>query len=304
MNYEPYPTISPADRIIYVNATSLKKMSCPRAFQFHNTRGYKLAKEDEILTVGRAMHKYAEEYTRRAGKHVEALAVTSEAFPGLDTKNLMNWAAGRSRINIPPALTLDNTKLAVEFFFSVAWRRYFVDGNPIVLVLCGTIDHLAMDERDTLWIIDYKSSRRWKLDEISADYARDMQFRFYMWNCVRHGASFLPLRAFNAATAGHIAAQVVGIQVGSSKTLYWHKCPPIMMNDDDLAEFDGLMDATALEILSISTTPDIAPAVGKIVGACKYCDFGPLCYARSELESDNAARLFVQKNYDPQHHND
>lgn len=304
MNYDPYPQLSAVDHVIFLNATSMKKLACDRAFQFHNPRGYKLAAEDPILTLGKAIHKYAEEFTRSGGKHAEALAKACDAYPTIEARDMINYCAGRSRINLPPPITLADNSLAVEFFFRVPWRRYVVGARSYVIILCGTLDMLAQDSSGVLWVVDYKSSRKWKVEDINADYEREMQFRFYMWNIVRHGASFLPLSAFNAATAGRIATQVVGVQVGSSKSLYWHKCPPIMMNDGELAEFDELMDGVAEKILALTMLTDVATPNGKTNNACRYCDFGALCYSRTSVEVAAAERLFVQKTYNPQHHNE
>lgn len=300
MNYEERPSITPADKVIYVNASSLKLLTCARKYQLTNVRGYKPLKEDPILTIGKAVHKYAEGFERGIG-NVEALTAASLAYPSVDGKDLINYCAGRTRVNLPPPLRLANGEKALEHHFQIAWRRYVVDGQPYVLVLCGTIDMIAVDEKGVVWVIDYKTSRRWKLDEIAADYTYDMQFRFYLWNLHRHGADIIPLDAFNSVRSGKFAAQVVGIQVGSSKTLYWHKCPPIMMNDDELAEFDDLMDELAGEQLALHTLVGTAPARGKAVGACKYCDFTRLCYAKSEFEMNSALAAFTQRPYNPKH---
>jgi ATP-dependent helicase/DNAse subunit B len=162
-----------------------------------------------------------------------------------------------------------------------------------------------MTDRGVLTIIDYKSSRRWELDKIAADYAYDMQFRFYMWNMWKHGHYFLSLDQHNAVRDGKFATQVVAVQVGSARDPKWHKCPPITMNEADMGEFEVLLDDEAEKIVAQHVLPDEVPMpVGKINNSCKYCDFKPLCYARFDHEVEAASAKFISKPYNPKHHNE
>jgi hypothetical protein len=306
--YEPYPQITPADRIIYVNATSNKKLFCPRAYQFHNVRGFKPVVEDPVLTVGKAIHKYAEQFTRTNGKHVQALTIASGSYPSVEEKAMVKWCAGRQNITLLPPIIVDTPtgpRAAIEYFFRVPWRRYDVNGVSYVLVLCGTLDLLS-SSGSSVTVYDYKSSRGWQLDEIAAGYANDAQFHFYLWNLWKHGHYFLPLNYHNIIREWKFSLQVVVAQVGSNRDPKWQKCPPILMNEDDMAEFEELMDAAARQILALHVLPDdeVAEPRGKVIGGCKFCDFAKLCFAKTTLDVTIAAKTFVQKPYNPEHHDE
>lgn len=303
IDYEPYPQITPEDTIIYVNNTSIKKLGCPRAFQFHNVRGYKKAVEDEVLTIGKAVHKYAQEYVLQKGAHMKALGVASLAYPTVSADGMVRWCAGRKNVTIPPPIMLENGRLAVELYFSVPWRRYMRGGKPYVMMLCGTIDLLGC-AGPSVTVIDYKTSRRWDLDEITNDYKHDPQFKFYMWNLWKHGHMFIPLMYHNMIRDWKFGTNVVAVQVGTNRDPKWFKCPSILMNQDDMDEFEYLMEQVAAETLALHLLSEVADARGKVVGGCKYCEFAPLCHAKTSLEVSIAEKLFVQKNYDPRHHDE
>ena len=305
----PYPTITPADRVVYLNSTSLKKLSCPRAFQLHNTQGFKLIKESESLTIGKCLHLFAETFDREKGSVVKALEAATSAYPDVPTGDIIKWGSGRKGVSLPTVAIANDGAPLLEHYFEVPYVRYTNNetGESYVVVLCGTIDRLSI-LNGVVYMHDYKSSRKYKIADIEAQYMYDAQQRFYLWNLIVHGDRFLPA-AMAAATAAHrVASRIVAIQVGSVQNPKWHQCPEILMNADEVAEFGRGIDVACEYAVEIAAAVEIAGPLGKATGACgganNYtCDFAPLCFARTADEMSRAQGLYYKTVYTPKHHN-
>jgi hypothetical protein len=167
------------------------------------------------------------------------------------------------------------------------------------VVICGTIDHLALDNQ-TLRIIDYKSTRKWKVEDIEKKYAYEVQLRFYPWVMKKFGASLLPLDVFNLAYAGRMTAQVCAVQV-SGNNPRWVLLSPQSMTDYQYERFDAEMELVLQQIVELRLRDPRRN--GMLSNLCEWCDYAPLCHAQRESAEDVVREeQFAVKEYKPRDH--
>lgn len=290
-------SIPPGARVIYLDASSLKYLACEQRYVYATVDGLRSKTPSDILDCGSALHKFAELYAKGV-EYVEALSQAITAFPRADRAAMLKICPGRESIRIPPPLLL-NGELAVEQHFSFPWRSATIDGITYAIVICGTIDHLALDNQ-TVRVIDYKSSRKWKVEDIEKKYAYEVQLRFYPWALRKFGARILPLEVYNLVTAGRITAQVCAIQV-SGNNPRWILLSPQSMTDHQFDTFDRQMEQVVEQILQLHIRA--ARRNGMLSNLCEWCDYTGLCHAQNDYAMDAVrAENFVIKPYDPSKH--
>jgi hypothetical protein len=297
MNFDQITQIPPGAKVIYLDASSLKYLACEQRYAYSTIAGLRHTNPSDVLDCGSAIHKFAELYATGV-EYVDALSQAISAYPRADKQAMIKVCAGRESIRIPPALML-NGKHAVEFYFEVPWRATVIDGVVYAIVICGTIDHLALDGQ-TIRIIDYKSTRKWKVEDIEKKYAYEVQLRFYPWVLKKFGAALLPIELYNIAYAGRMTAQVCAVQV-SGNNPRWILLSPQSLTEHQYQVFDFEMESVLQQIVELRIRDP--KRNGLLSNLCEWCDYAPLCHAQSESVKDIVqSESFAVKEYKPSNH--
>lgn len=286
---------------IYLNASSLKLSACDRRYAFAVAGGLRAGgTEDPILTMGSALHKFAETYTRTKGDVTDAITEARRAFPAITAAELIPIVARRAEVRIPEPLYLDGQP-CVEVKFAAPWMIFTYDEITYCFVVCGTIDHLGLDN-NALMIIDYKSTRYAVIEYAINKYKHETQFKFYLWALWKFGARFLPLEIHNMLVESRAYSQVCFIQL-SGKSPRWimdtsrRNMTPFMYAEYE-TELRGKLNQLANAFL-IHTHGGANDAQGMISNGCQYCDYTTYCHAPTEAARVAANLTFTHKPYNP-----
>jgi len=299
MKFEYQEQMLPGATPIYINSSLLKLASCRRrlALTLHGLAPAEEKTSIEILETGRAVHKFAEEFSRNGGDCAEAASATIKAFPHVPRATILACAGSRTQVNIPPPYLL-NGRPCVEFTFKVPWYSFVVNEQLYQLVLCGTIDHLSFDGRNVR-IYDYKTSR-YRMVEYALDkYKHSSQFAFYQWIIYEFGPRIgLPLDVQNAVRLGRIASHVVPVLLTANPPR-WVIGPIRYLTAEQFARFKEVLMSVVSGIIGAYFKGVEANADGMINDSCQYCKFKDFCYAPNEIEADQVLLSYPVKPYDP-----
>ncbi len=305
--FEYAPEIIPGATIIYLNASSLKKRTCRRAYGL-TVNGYKGDAGDTTqMDLGSAMHKYAEVYSRTAGEHDVAVVETLKRWPKVDRVTIMRAAARRADVLIPPAIMVNGAPL-IEAKFEVPWLSVVVNGILYQIVLCGTMDHLGYAENGVR-LIDYKSTSYALIKYAMDKYIHETQFKFYMWVLWHFGAGMLPLEYFNMVREGRFSMQTCIIQV-AAKEPRWALDTKRYMSEHQYKMYEAALRAELPQmVMDYDATnriwPDdnilakLPPPTGALNNSCQYCGYKSFCHAKNEHDAITAFNTFELTEYNP-----
>lgn len=301
--FEYAPEIIPGALILYLNASSLKKRTCRRAYGL-TVNGYIGDRGDTTqMDLGSAMHKYAEVYSRTAGEHDVAVVETLKRWPKVDRATILRASSRRADVVIPTAIMVDGAPL-IEAKFSVPWMSTIYNGVLIQIVLCGTMDHLGYADNGVR-LIDYKSTSYAMVKYAIDKYVHETQFKFYMWVLYRFGAGMLPLEYYNMVREGRFSMQTCIIQV-AAKEPRWALDTKRYMSEHQYQMYEHALRAELpqmVEDFANANDEDInanlPPPVGMLNNSCQYCGYKSFCHAKTEDEAYTAFQSFELTTYNP-----
>lgn len=299
------------NRQIFLNASALKRSACDQMFAYNCVDGLVSDEYIEYFTFGKALHKFAEMYTRAQAEKPMAdfmelsmppliAAVTQyEAENGQDTARLRASCMAYEDIIAQLGHPLEVAgKAMVENWFEIPYNG---------VILCGTVDRIGFDGK---WIdvYDYKSSRKWDQEKLLLEYEKSTQFPFYVNAVMRWPEAFCTDPAFVAAAkAGNIRMNIVPCFINrkdKNKEMapQWRIGPPIWYTRKQLDEYMALLDAFIPSIIAIYRL-GYGMKNGWISDLCRTCPFTTLCH---EADPESAAvirkEMFKQKDYNPKHY--
>ena len=291
---------------IYLNASSLKVSGCRRRYGLmvnglKPASAWVSAESKSILQTGKALHYFAEQFTRTSGDVVESIAMAARKYPDVARATLVAAGARRPRIHLPAPLIL-NGEPAVEVTFEIPWYSFVYDGRVYQFVLCGTMDHVAFDG-GIFKIYDFKSARGKMIEYVLAKYEHDTQFAFYQWVVWKFKARMnIPIEMANEIERGHICSYVVPIQL-TIKEPTWTIGPARSLTPAQFEEYEATLKAEmptlAESYLAAATSPENTQPNGMLNNSCQYCDYKPLCHAKTPREQELALSQLEKTEYNP-----
>lgn len=291
---------------IYLNASSLKAAGCDRRYGLMvnglmPADHWVSAESKSILETGKALHKFAEQYTRNGGDLVESIAAAARRYPHVARAVIISAGSMRGRIRIPPPLIL-NGEPAVEVTFEIPWYSFVHDGRVYQFILCGTMDHISFDE-GILKIYDYKSARGKMIEYVLAKYEHDTQFAFYQWVIWKFKARMaFPLEIANEIDHGRICSHVVPIQL-TLKEPRWTIGPMKSLTTVQFSTYEvtllNELPRLAAAYLAAEADPAETQPSGMLNNSCIYCDYKTLCHAPTVMEARKALLELKETEYNP-----
>jgi len=297
------PTIIPLD------ASSLKMAYCQRAYTYAIVRGLREKTPAEPLTKGKAIHLYAELITRHPNDMLSALSAAKKEWQKCDPdiKQLIA-ACGAMPNTLPKPYKWTgpdgSPREGIELFFRVPWLGFTLAGVSYQIDVMGTIDLLSFDGT-VVRIVDYKTSRKYKAEDIFRQYENDTQVAaFYPWVFKKFGHLFLPPEIVAAVKANRLTSQVCAVQI-SGLSPRWILAPPASMSDEAAADFEAeLRSHIHTDIIPAWTVPDRAARNGWVSGQCGNCRYNTLCHASPEMTEVIINNVYEPGVYNPQNFGD
>jgi hypothetical protein len=301
---QPTQVIPPDYKIqtVWLNASSLKKISCQRRYNWTVVRGLRDKETAEALTFGTAVHKYAE----RRFKGSSAPTALQEAFAvykGVNTQQLSAACLSMPANLITPYA--DDIGPFIERKFEIFWRDVVVDNIKIIfrVMLVGTIDALTVWSDGAVEIVDWKTTRKYKAAEVYANYRVSVQMQFYLWVLYKFGYAILPFELANRTAAGHLFLRI-GAAFITQNPPRWHFGAPVQLSPLELDDFGAKLELY-LHSHIIPAWLNDSPE-GKLNDTCHngersgaLCEFAEACHARSDVEFNQALATFDTTTYDP-----
>lgn len=303
---------NPDDIIINLDPSALKKSYCELALDLTINKGMKPLAMNEFLLFGKTVHKFAEWFSKGI---TEVPLVGGAVMPvmtylvqdyvaqgGNDCGNLIAAMGQRAFAAIPPvyAPVEDFTEINVKIPFMRLTDK--TTGKSILFKLCARMDHIYIDQWGTVIALDFKTSRKWDLQVVMAEYSHSIQFKFYYWLMRK-----FPARVFkaqyehivNAAKDGRVACQVcpVHLNKGGGKWILG----PVLRYPNLVNEIDLYVRAHIISTAPIYLGMRSAFKNGQLSDSCGKCDFARLCGADSLVDQDRI-KLTEYKivTYDPE----
>lgn len=248
--------------------------------------------ESEYLTFGKAVHKYAERRSK-GFDHAHALMFAMEEYKGEKVPQLIQACSA-----MPPALVsplVDETGPFVERKFKIYWYSVTYLGKQYDIYVCGTLDVVGMTS-EALRIQDYKTARKYRADEVFADYRTSVQMAFYPWVLWRFGYSILPMLAANMAHECKMFIQICAVFL-SWNPVQWRPGPITQAWPHELEAFENQLKhhiETQLIPAHVNPTDN-----GRINDTCNKCDFRSICYADTITGAEWARAQFEIVPYNP-----
>jgi CRISPR/Cas system-associated exonuclease Cas4 (RecB family) len=273
---------------IPINASGLKISSCYRRWMLTVVLGLKPKSEDPILTVGKIIHKYAEDLAFNRSPENSMRAMTEalktardKHLPAKEATQVKEAVTSLNPQDLPKPLALANCQGA-EYKF-----EFPIDNAP-GFVYAGTIDVLSHEERRNLIVItDYKTSRKYLFKDVLAGYEGDTQFTFYPWIVQKHAYEIFKddINMANLAWYRKLVMRPLAIML-SAKPVTWRIGPETGFTEEHLATFGELV-GDFVAVMQRYVEDDILPAPkGMTNNSCPPCPFKKLCFAQNKDQVD------------------
>ena len=294
MNTPPVSDLPTYD--VHFNSTSLKYSHCRRRYHLAVVKGYVDNETAEALTFGKAVHKYAER--RSLGDdHIQAFTQACAIYQGKELAQL-SGTCSTMPIQTLPAYCDSDGHIYAEHQFKVYWKSIVYNGCQFNIWVMGTFDLITLFSNGMLRINDYKTSRKWKANEVFADYAVSVQMRFYIWVAYKFAHHIFDITAANAAQRNNLWMQITAIFVGKTPVI-WQAGSPLQFTIEQLNEFEDLLNHyLATDILPSWFEAEAHPT-GMANNTCAKCPFQEYCHSATESGKIAALTRHRQVKYDP-----
>lgn len=300
LTYDMLPPGGEPDTIP-INASGLKISACPRRWYFEVYRGLRQKDEDPILTVGKIVHKFAEDIAfdrseeNLSRRMLEALKTAAEKkLPKQETDQVKAAIAACPADRLAKPITLPKVQGAeYKFTFPIEWAPGFA--------YVGTIDRILHDTRQNIIIIeDIKTSRKYLFKDVIAGYEGDTQFTFYPWIVNRFAYSIFEgnIDIGNLAWYRNLGMRCLAVML-SNKPVVWREGPVRTFTETHFLTFEKMLKAFVAEVREYIRNKEIPPPRGMTCNACPTCPFKAICFAQQPAHLDLALSNFNVVKYEP-----
>ena len=280
-------------RTILLNASSLKFSHCQRRYNYIVCEGLQSGDYHEALVFGKAVHKYAE-HMLKGGEPAAGLNLAMGAYSGLDTARLAKACMAMPSHLVTPYVF--EGKPYVEHKFKVYWRSVVYHEVQYDIYVCGTFDAVSMYSDGAIEITDWKTSRKWKRQDVFAGYRVSVQMRFYLWAAWRFAHSIFDMTVANQTHRANVFLRIGAVML-SAQPPTWVMGTPIMMAAADLQAFEDLLsEHLAQVVLPAWHNPQ---PTGMLNNTCEKCEFVNMCFAENDVAREQARQQLKLVPYDP-----
>lgn len=292
MSFSPPVPKSPSHRIIFLNATALKSLACADRYYHQCVSGWTDRIENPVFTVGKAIHKFAEEMARGTDE-LDAMGEACRTPGVADKAAIAKACSGYRSANQAPALIIAGESF-VERRFCIPFCEVQRDDITYEVYLVGRFDHVS-HQRHGVVITDYKSTRKWDFGDVTKAYADDVQFLFYYCVARQYAYDIFSgdMAAANDAWAGKLFTRVCAIMLSKKPQPQWMMgplwSPPEYLWKEFLADLRAHM---VPHIVDLHHNQYVPRRDGLFKNLCPGCNFADLCLRESP-------EGYVKRPYEP-----
>ena len=191
----------------------------------------------------------------------------------------------------------------------VTFEIDYYEDDHIKVVLAGTIDGIGKISNGCYAIRDFKTTSSAEQDEYLDDYEMSAQLRFYIFSLKLMGRLH-PDSVLGQIGNSRMGAFIDGLFIKPKLVSNdYVRSKVFQYSDDEMAEFELNLNELVKKISYYISTGLWQQREGIVNGTCKSgyrkCDFWHACRSGNKAIADALlSRNFIQKKYDPLHHND
>lgn len=279
---------------VYVNATALKTLACDTAYVMRCVDGL-TPPDNEFFRVGKIFHKYAE--LRGSGRDV-ASAMMAMQLGAKDMSDLIGLFSAYDRTPQQPAGKDKDGKPLVEVSFDIKREPIVIDDQTYEPHYVGHMDRVNKTPHD-VEIIDYKTTRKWKIEDVEAGYKNDTQFMFYYTIARRFAYDIFDDREIaEHAWQGRLRV-VPYFAMISKKPQAVLRGTAHRPTDEQYEDYLDALENIVVPMMVRLFHTRAAGKTGWFTNHCPRCDFSALCHAANDHEYEQQLRNFKQSTYNP-----
>lgn len=277
---------------LWIDASIMKKSYCERAIYNTVVEHLRARVIGDHLLQGTAVHKFCE--LRANGKSkMDAQIIATNLAP-----EKMQAAVTRACMvapELPPVAIMKNGAPFCEYVFKLPLYRVVFKPTRLAfnLALFGTFDRGYM--RGAMFILqDFKTSNKWKREQIEAKYKYEWQMVFYKWILVEYGHLFFTMEMAAVFREFRLLSQIVAITM-NEKTCEWIPLTQYDYSPEQHAEATRVITAKLWQILNVACY-NLREKTGWATNNCQWCDYNILCHApESSVDIVKAAAFVISK---------
>ncbi len=281
-------------RTVLLNATSLKYSHCQYHYHMAVAHGWVDSETREELTFGKAVHKYAER-RGHGDDHLLAITQACQSYTGSNMGLLSKACTNMPPEYLPVYVQSDGTKY-IERKFKVFWQSIVYNEVQYDIYVVGTFDRVHMTSQGIVQIKDFKTTRRFKEEEVFAGYACSVQMQYYAWVAHTFAYHIFDMNVANAAHLGHIMVRIQGVFL-SRDPVVWKEGSPIQYSLDQLKRFGNELNIYLHNYILPSWDQPLRNGI--LNDTCGHCPFRAHCYAATPELAETAMLNMKQVQYDP-----
>jgi len=273
---------------LLINATALNLLTCARHYQVEAAWGYR--ERGPEAEFGLNFHDFAKAVS--LGEQVDLMKIK-----GGEDKQFLQLCAFYQAMNPfreAKILRDTNNKPCVEYQFCVPYR----ESEHYRIFLCGTIDQIDIID-DCVRIIDHKTSRSTKAQEVLREYESHIQIPWYLWILKRHlNIDFSP-EIHDLLREDKLFGQYHGVFISFSPAKF-QLGNRILLTRDLERDIEELLQIAIQKAIAIHELGhELAPPEGMIAKICKYCFLNNLCITKKHEHLIIYLRSQTPEPYDP-----
>ena len=279
---------------LYINSTALKTLGCEDKYIYTTVHGLK-AFDNEYFRTGTILHKYAE--LRTLGVQPPQ-ALVNLGLTGAEVTEQMPALSAFESLNQPPVARDKDGKPQVEMSFKIERDPIVFEGVTYVPTYVGHVDRVNTTTMG-LEIVDYKSTRYYKLDDAKKAWSNSTQFIFYytMLRQFAYDIFKIPEHAEHA-WQGRMVFTPTFVML-SHKPIKWVRGEPYYPTTEQFEEFFENLERHVVPMLVRLNHFKSGGKTGWFSDQCPRCDFQSLCHARNDLDFERALKQYKQEPYNP-----
>jgi len=224
------------------------------------------------------------------------------------------WCSGEGSIQIDDKIPLNcehckGEKTLLLPASEVTFEIDYYEDEFIKVILAGTIDGIGKITNGCYAIRDFKTTSSAEQNEYLDDYEMSTQLRFYIFSLVLMHRIH-PDSPLGQIGGTRIGAFIDGIFIKPKLTNNEYQRSKIFQfSEDEMAEFETNLNELIKKISRYIETGMWLRREGIVNGACKpgygKCSFWNVCRSGNKVIADTLlTRNFIQKTYNPLHHNE
>lgn len=293
---------------ILLDASGFKKFECEKHGDLSILHGYRKSLNFNDLEFGSAFHSFRAEF-RKTGDVLSALKSAQDYYsrPMLFksnkkfiTEEYLAQVCTEYASKYTPDIWTPISPESVEVRFSLP---YLVE-DDIEVLLCGTIDELAVSKSGAYAFIDAKVTSAWNSETFNEGFYLSSQMRIYRWLIQQYGI-WKPASIAAKIDSSSPACMIDGVFLKSNGLTELRRSDLHFFDEESIQETGELIENQVQKVVQIARDGK-SHRTGLLHGLCNRivdCEFFKVCSAPDEFSRQRIlSNEFTSIPYNPMTH--